>query len=434
MANGNGKPNCFVIMGYGKKTDYATGRKLDLDVSYTELIKPAVEAAGLECVRGDEVLQSAVIDVDMFTRLLDADLVIADLSTGNSNAFYELGVRHALRPHATIVIAENELAVPFDVNRVKISKYDHRGEGIFSHEVKRFVAHLAAVIKKVMASNDADSPVYTYLDLAPPNRKGQPSSVAPPAMAAAAGGDPVTVGLLRESVAAATRDGDWSSAQIRLRALLGIARGHEWAIQQLGLSTYKLADKKAKAKDVSGARTLYLEARGILESLRPATTADGETLGLWGAVFKRLYELENGVPQDQRADDEQTRGGYLDESIHALQRGFLILNDYYNGINLAYMLNVRARRSTGDDAVADIVVAKRVRHQVIAICQRLVDGGKLEGEERYWVLATLAEATYGVGAREASEQWVRQANEAVTADWMRGSAEEQLAKLGKLLE
>ena len=52
----------------------------------------------------------------MYNQLITADVVIADLSTNNPNAFYELGVRHALRPKTTIVIAENELKPPFDVN------------------------------------------------------------------------------------------------------------------------------------------------------------------------------------------------------------------------------------------------------------------------------------------------------------------------------
>src|SRR6478672_8506885 len=90
---------CFVVMGFGKKTDFETGRVLDLDHSYDNLIKPAVEAAGLKCIRADEIVHSGLIDVPMYEQLLKADVVVADISTSNRNAIYELGVRHALRPY-----------------------------------------------------------------------------------------------------------------------------------------------------------------------------------------------------------------------------------------------------------------------------------------------------------------------------------------------
>jgi len=104
---------CFVVMGFGIKTDYATGRKLDLDKSYRLLIKPVVEEKGITCVRADEIRHSGAIDVPMYQELLTADVVIADLSTANCNALYELGIRHALRPWTTIVISENKLPYPF---------------------------------------------------------------------------------------------------------------------------------------------------------------------------------------------------------------------------------------------------------------------------------------------------------------------------------
>src|SRR5215475_3921353 len=96
---------CFVIQGFNKKQDFATGRVLDLDASY-DVIKEAVQEAGLECARADEIRHSGTIDKPMFEQILAADLVIADLSTSNVNAAYELGVRHALRPYATIIVAE----------------------------------------------------------------------------------------------------------------------------------------------------------------------------------------------------------------------------------------------------------------------------------------------------------------------------------------
>ena len=49
---------CFVVMGFGKKTDFETGRTLDLDKTYKNIIKPAVTAAGLQCIRADKITHS----------------------------------------------------------------------------------------------------------------------------------------------------------------------------------------------------------------------------------------------------------------------------------------------------------------------------------------------------------------------------------------
>ena len=66
----------------------------------------------------------------MYQQLLNADIVIADVSTYNENAFYELGVRHALKPHTTIIIAEDKLIFPFDIGQIAVRKYHHMGEDI----------------------------------------------------------------------------------------------------------------------------------------------------------------------------------------------------------------------------------------------------------------------------------------------------------------
>jgi len=56
---------CFVVQGFGKKTDYTDGRVLDLDASYA-VIKDAVTACGVECVRADEILHSGTSDKPMY--------------------------------------------------------------------------------------------------------------------------------------------------------------------------------------------------------------------------------------------------------------------------------------------------------------------------------------------------------------------------------
>ena len=114
------KKVCFVVMGFGKKKDPDTNRTIDLDVTYKRIIRPAVEASGCKCIRADEIVEAGIIDRSMYALLYCADVVIADISTFNPNAIYELGVRHTLRPYSTIIIKEDEGKIPFDIGHDRI--------------------------------------------------------------------------------------------------------------------------------------------------------------------------------------------------------------------------------------------------------------------------------------------------------------------------
>src|SRR4029453_18689981 len=150
-------------------TDFATGRKLDLDKSYRLLIKPAVESKGLECIRADEIRHAGTIDLPMYQELLTAAVVAAPLSTANPNAFYELGIRHALRPRTTIVISEDKLPLPFDLHSLSVFTYQHLGDAIEFDEVMRFRQVLGDTIEACLQDQQSDSPVYTFLtQLTPP--------------------------------------------------------------------------------------------------------------------------------------------------------------------------------------------------------------------------------------------------------------------------
>jgi hypothetical protein len=111
---------------------------------------------------------------------LSADLVIADLSTANVNAVYELGVRHALRPQRTIVLAENNFSFPFDLNHLSILKYEHLGKEIGFTEVMRVRNKLKEKITTLMDSPEVDSPVFLFIPSLQP--AGLPKA---PAIAAA---------------------------------------------------------------------------------------------------------------------------------------------------------------------------------------------------------------------------------------------------------
>jgi len=459
---------CFVVMGFGKKTDFETGRILDLDKSYLNMIKPAVEAAGLKCIRADEIVHSGLIDVPMYEQLLNADVVVADLSTSNKNAFYELGVRHALRPFTTIIVAEDGIkAFPFDVNHVAVRQYHHLGEDIGYGEVMRFQKLLTEALTQLVAqdSTSLDSPVYTFLrNLVPPAlQKEQEAALAAVAASAAAAAPPAATNaeaathrILMAEVDKAQSEGDWAKSKMLLetvrklqaesRALLRAAapvtptqddREDPYILQRLALATYK-AGLPTEAAALQAARDLLL-------AFDPHTSNDTETLGMWGAIHKRRWALSRR-PATEPASPAETPD--LDEAVRAYERGFYLRNDYYNGINLAFMLNVRAAEAASPaEAIADYVQARRVRQEVVAICTQWLAGQSLRTDGNaeqpgadpknragsYWVLATQAEAYLGLGQEEQAAGALAAAYAIAPQPDMKASTEEQLTKLRELL-
>jgi hypothetical protein len=400
------KKTCFVIMGYGPKADYPTGRTLDLDKTYYNLIKPTVENCGLNCRRADEIRHSGIIDVPMFEQILTADIVIADLSTYNPNAFYELGVRHALKPYTTIAIAEKELKNPFDVSHTVIMRYEHLGKDIGVSEAKRFKKELKALIKVILRLPKTDSPVYTYINnLIPPSLRKVKKT----------GSKKVSVSSLRvlvDSALAAKNASDFDTAKKLFQRVSVIDKGNPFIVQQLALATYKSA-KPSVCKSLNSALK-------ILTTLKPDSSTDSETLGLAGAIYKRLWE-------------ETHRILYLSKSIAYYERGFYIKNDYYNGINVAYLLNVRSSISKGNEAIADYALANRIRRQVVEICKKLMKNNFKSRSDQYWIVATLEETYFGLQNMSEYKKASIKAKKLAKAKWERQSTEEQIKKLNKLL-
>lgn len=456
---------CFVVMGFGKKTDFETGRVLDLDKSYKNMIKPAVEAAGLKCVRADEIVHSGLIDAPMYEQLLNADVVVADLSTSNKNAFYELGVRHALRPFTTVVISEDGIKTfPFDISHVAIRQYHHLGEDIGFDEVMRFRTQLTDAIKDIVENPKNDSPVYSFITGLTPPQLAEVQAKVHKAVAAdakmkgmapakpAKGQEKKNIeanveshSTLMQQVDQAQKDGNWALAkslltvvrQMKMEELkkqqkasvikLSEPQEDAYILQRLALITYK--SKQPTEEEA------LLEAHQLLNLLNPGTSNDTETLGLWGAVHKRLYELTK-------------KRTYLDEAIRAYERGFFIRNDYYNGINYAFLLNLRsAQEKDRAESIADFIQARRVRAEVLDICDQWMKDNPMpkEGEVPaavrdeylktwYWVKATMGEAKMGMDEEDKAEKDLKEAYEKAPEGWMQESTEGQLAKLKELLK
>jgi hypothetical protein len=414
------KKTCFVVMGFGKKTDYQTGRVLDLDKSYQYIIKPAAEEAGLDCKRADEIIHSGLIDVPMYEYLLTADVVIADISTSNANALYELGVRHALRPYTTITIAEDKMVFPFDVSHLAVRRYQHLGEGIDFAEVMRMKKELTEAIRTILQKPEKDSPVYAFFsDLDPPARRKIEAAVAqssPAAVTAAASESDAsnpTMKVLMDQANAAIANNDFETAKTLLNLVRPMAPRDPYVVQRLAFVTFK-----SKQPDELRA----LQAAGvILAELNPEISTDTETLGLWSSIHKRSWELTRN-PDD------------LTTAILACEKGFYLKNDEYNGINLAFLYDLRASVSEGAEAAADRVLAARIRRRVLPICETLLAATPAAGAERqFWALVTLAQAHIGLGCEVKARELLDQARALHQPKWMVDSTEQQLAALEQIL-
>jgi hypothetical protein len=450
-------------MGFGIKTDFATGRKLDLNKSYKLLIKPVVENKGLVCIRADEILHSGSIDYQMYKELYNADLVIADLSTANVNAFYELGIRHALRSRTTIVISEDKYSYPFDLNHIKITSYSHLGEAIDYEEVERFREVLGKTIDTVLNIDDPDSPVYSHLpELNPPLFRtianlqnnfvreilNEPDQNDEAVIAAKNISDNPTLGYLIEIGETALHDRKYAEAKTFFQSAIQILKSESkdesnndpYLIQRLAYATYK-----AKTPDVI---TALKDSIILLSKLDIERTNDTETVSLAGRIEKKLFEKGQG---------EQ----HLANAIEFYERGYFLLHNRYHGINLAFLFNKRVDTSifnTPEDKIADMVFANRVRRQVLEMCEKdwnvIIDrknriasksssgdavnfsdfNAADDNEQMFWIQVNKAECHYCLGEMGEFKFAVARAKEIEHEDWMMKAFEKQLTEIQILLK
>jgi hypothetical protein len=106
----------FVVMQVGAKDSPERKRA---DETYDFIVKPALAQFGIKAYRADLDPSPGGITSKMLTELLEAKLVIADLSGRNPNVFYELGIAHSFaRPVITIVDTID--ALPFDTKDQRV--------------------------------------------------------------------------------------------------------------------------------------------------------------------------------------------------------------------------------------------------------------------------------------------------------------------------
>jgi len=336
----------FIVRPFGKKRVAITeGQSVEVDFDAIDqgLIKPALAANGLEGETTEVIAAAGNIRVDMFEMLITYDLVIADISIDNANVFYELGIRHGLRPKGTILLRFSTPGkdTPFDLKTDRYIAYDRNDPGA---AVALLTQSIKETVLSMRESGRPDSPVFGLLP-----------ALSPP--------DPASLVVVPRSFQEAVEQAEAQTSDgATTLALLGDeARRVRWGREglrlvgraQRRLSAFEAAREtwEAVRKDLPDdieanlmLATIYQRlgnnvmasqaCRRVLENKAapPAKRADAHSQlarNEKAAWAKEFTALEPQDAQQQAISDQR-----LIDAFEGYQAGFTEdLNDYYSGLN-----------------------------------------------------------------------------------------------------
>ncbi|WP_410765796.1 hypothetical protein [Haloferax sp. DFSO60] len=116
----SGDKECFVICPIG---DEGSETRDDADKLMEYIINKAVEEFGYTTNRADEMPEPGNITTQIIEKVIESELVIADLTDHNPNVFYELALRHATgKPFIQLI--DSSQSIPFDISEVRTIHYD----------------------------------------------------------------------------------------------------------------------------------------------------------------------------------------------------------------------------------------------------------------------------------------------------------------------
>lgn len=247
----------FVIRPFGTKTD-SSGTKIDFERVHQELILPALMNAELGGGTTGEIVEPGNIREDMFALIIEADLVVCDMTVHNANVFYELGIRHALRKKRSVLIKGGPVkdGTPFDLLTDRYVRYD----------IANPAAVLGALTETIRAAlnsdRETDSPVFKMLPGLPEIDTAVIQAV------------PID---FREDVARA-RAAE-SAGWLRLLASEVLGLRFQWPALRL------VAQAQWELKDYEGARKSF-------ELIRSNDIGDIAANFALANIFERLYRLQ----------------------------------------------------------------------------------------------------------------------------------------------
>jgi hypothetical protein len=412
-------PLCFVLMPFGRKTDGA-GRVTNFDSVYQKLIAPAVESAGLEPIRADEEKIGGTIHKPMYERLMLCHYAVADITGANPNVFYELGIRHALRPSSTVVLFVEGTVIPFDIALVRGISYrtDGAGEPV---DLQVPIRAIAEHLRAARENPHFDSPIFQLLDDLPHTQIDHSktdvfreqvdySKKYKVRLAAAVLDGPEAVRRIATEPALANLNEVEAGVVVDVFLSLRDVKAHAAMIDLYGRMPAPLQRAKMMREQLGFAlnrEERFAEAEAVLKQVIAEFGPSSETNGLLGRIYKDRWEIarDQGLPEAR---------SLLRRAIDTYLEGFQAdWRDAYPGINA---LTLMARQDKPDPRMAQILPV--VRYSA---------SRKAQQDPNYWDHATLLELAVLAEDRDDAQDKLSDATGAECKAWMLESTARTLA-------
>ena len=148
---GKTKKTCFIISPLGK--DNSDTRRA-ADGLINSVIKPLLTELDFEVIAPHEIDNPGSITAQVIKHLLNADLVIANLTELNPNVMYELAVRHAKRLPVVSVV-QTGTVLPFDIATERTIFFNNDMAGVIELKSK-----LQKMVIEAIQEDEPDNPIY----------------------------------------------------------------------------------------------------------------------------------------------------------------------------------------------------------------------------------------------------------------------------------
>lgn len=152
------KKICFVISPIGEEGSETRERS---DQVLKHIISSSVEQMGYTVIRADKISEPGIITTQIIEHIVDAELVIADLTEKNPNVFYELAIRHTIRKPLVQMIRKGDV-IPFDVAATRIIQFDLHSLDSVAYAKEEILSQIKSL---EAGNNEVHNPISVSLDL-----------------------------------------------------------------------------------------------------------------------------------------------------------------------------------------------------------------------------------------------------------------------------